>query len=102
MWEGEFDTIVSKKDKLQDLNFNQLKLDVYDTFKKDEEITTDSEPTDNSDVINKLYLDEKIKKRGSCFVYRKRLQRIQIKIQQTISGRNFNSKRCENDYSNFI
>ena len=27
-WESEFDNIISKRDKLQDLNINQLKLEV--------------------------------------------------------------------------
>ena len=35
-WESEFDDIVSKRDKLQDLVINQLKLEVHDTYKKDE------------------------------------------------------------------
>ena len=60
LWESEFDGIVSKRDKLQDLNNNQLKLEVHDTYKKDEKITTNFEPTDNLDVINKGYLDEKL------------------------------------------
>ena len=34
MSESEFDGIVSKGDKLQDLNINQLKLEVHDTYKK--------------------------------------------------------------------
>ena len=62
LWESEFDGIVSKKDKLQDLNINQLKLEVHGTYKKDEKLTTDFEPVDNSDVINKGYLDEKLLK----------------------------------------
>ena len=62
LWESEFDGIVSKRDKLQDLNINHLKLEVHDTYKKDEKLTTDFEPTDNSDIINKAYLDEKLKK----------------------------------------
>ena len=62
LWESEFDGIVSKRGKLQDLNINQLKLEVHDTYKKDEKLTTNFEPTDDSDVINKTYLDEKIKK----------------------------------------
>ena len=33
-WESEFDNIVSKRDKPQDLNINQLKLEVHDTCKK--------------------------------------------------------------------
>ena len=62
LWENEFDGIVSKRDKLQDLNINQLKLEVHDTYKKDEKLTTNFKPTDDSDVINKAYLDEKLKK----------------------------------------
>ena len=60
LWESEFDGIVSKRDKLQDSNINQLKLEVHDTYKKDEKITTNFEPVNDSDVINKAYLDEKL------------------------------------------
>ena len=60
LWESEFDGIVSKRDKLQDANISQLKLEVHDTYKKDEKITTNYEPVDNEDVINKGYLDEKL------------------------------------------
>ena len=62
LWESEFDGIVSKRDKLQDSNISQLKLEVHDTYKKDEKITTNFKPIDNSDVINKAYLDEKLLK----------------------------------------
>ena len=62
LWESEFDGIVSKRVKLQDANISQLKLEVYDTYKKDEKITTNFEPIDNSDVINKGYQDEKLLK----------------------------------------
>ena len=62
LWESEFDGIVSKRDKLQDLNINNLKLEVHDTYKKDEKITTNFEPVDNEDVINKGYLDSKLLK----------------------------------------
>ena len=60
LWESEFDGIVSKRDKLQDANISQLKLEVHDTYKKDERITTDFKPIDNEDVINKGYLDENL------------------------------------------
>ena len=60
LWESEFDGIVSKRDKLQDLNINNLKLEVLDVYKKDEKLTTIFKPVDNEDVINKGYLDEKI------------------------------------------
>ena len=62
LWESEFDGIVSKRDKLQDSNINQLKLEVHDTYKKDEKLTTNFEPNDNEDVINKGYLDSKMLK----------------------------------------
>ena len=65
LWESEFDGIVSKRDKLQDLNINQLKLGVHDSYKNDEKISTNFKPTDNEDVVNKCYLDEKfLKKNG--------------------------------------
>ena len=60
LWESEFDGIVSKRDKLQDSNINQIKLEVHDTYKKDEKITTNFELVDNNDVINKGFLDKKL------------------------------------------
>ena len=59
---SEFDGIVSKRDKLQDSNINQLKLEIYDTYKNDEKITTNFEAVDDKDVMNKGYLDEQLKK----------------------------------------
>ena len=61
-WESEFDDIVSKNDKVQDLKINQLKLKVNDAYREDEKITTNFEPTDNSDVINKTYLEKRLSK----------------------------------------
>ena len=62
LWESEFDGIASKRDKLQDLNINNLKLEVYDSYKKNEKLTTDFKAVDDSDVINKGYLDSKLLK----------------------------------------
>ena len=62
LWESEFDGFVSKRDKLQDANNNQSKLEVHDTYKKDEKMTTNFEAVDDKDVINKGYLDEKLLK----------------------------------------
>ena len=53
LWESEFDDIVSERDKLQDLNINQLILEVHDTYKKGEEITTHFEAVNDEDVMNK-------------------------------------------------
>ena len=65
LWESEYDGIVSKRDKLQDSNINQLKLEVHDTYKKDEKLTTNFEPVNNSDVTDKGYLDDKLLKINS-------------------------------------
>ena len=72
LWESEFDGIVSKRDKLQDLNINQLKLEVQDTYKKDEKITTNFQPVTDEDVINKVYIDEKLSEiRGQISYFEK-------------------------------
>ena len=60
--ESKIDNIVSKRDKLQNLNINQLKLEVHDTYEKDQKITTNFEPVNDEDVINKAHLDEKVSK----------------------------------------
>ena len=62
LWESDIDGNVSKRDKLQDLNINNLKLEIHDTYKKGEKITTNFEPIDNKDVINKGHLDSKLLK----------------------------------------
>ena len=62
MWGSEFENNVSKKNKRQNINLNQLKLKVNDAYKKDEETTTKFEPSSDEDVINKAYLDTKISK----------------------------------------
>ena len=69
LWESEFDGIVPKRDKLQGSNINRLKLEILDTYKKDENLTTNFKPIENEDVINKGYLDEKLKKINGHFAY---------------------------------
>ena len=61
-WKSEFDNIVSKRDILQDMNISKLKLEVHDTYKKVEKLSTNYEPIDNEDVINRAYLDERLMK----------------------------------------
>ena len=53
---------MARRDKLQAANISQLKLEVHGTYKKDEKLTTNFEPNDNEDVINKGYLDSKLLK----------------------------------------
>ena len=51
LWESEFDNLVSEKDKIQDMNYNHLKLKVHDSYKKDEKLSTKKEPSNVEDVI---------------------------------------------------
>ena len=45
-------------------NIDQLKLQVHDSYKKDEKISTKLEPVDDYDVINESYLDKNLSKTG--------------------------------------
>ena len=47
---------------MQDLNLNQLKLKVNDSYKKDEKLTTYFEPSNDEEVINKAHLDTNLSK----------------------------------------
>ena len=51
--------ILFLKQNVQDMKFNELKLEVQGTFKKDEKITTNFQPLDDENVINKAYPDDK-------------------------------------------
>ena len=70
LWESKFDGIVPKRDKLRDLNFNQLKLEVQDTYKK---ITTIFKPVNDEAVIDKAYLDEELFKKRLSYLTSKRI-----------------------------
>ena len=69
LWESKFDGIVSERDKLQDINSNQSKLEVHDTYKNDEKITRTFEAVDDKDVINKAYLERKLKNTDAHISY---------------------------------
>ena len=61
LWKSEFDNIVSsEKDKTRDVNINQPKLEVHDTYEKGEKRTTNFTPVNDEDVVHKPYLDEKL------------------------------------------
>ena len=72
LWEREFENIVSKRVKLQDLKYNQLKLELHDTYEKDEKIKTIFEPIENSYVINKVYLEENLLKINGHISYKEK------------------------------
>ena len=60
LWDSDFGNIVSKKGKVQDINVNQSKLEVNQTYKKDEKIKTKFEAFKGEDVVNKAHLDENL------------------------------------------
>ena len=62
LWESEFDNIVSKRDKLQDMNINQLKLELHGSYKKGEKRKTNIEAAEGSDVTNKNYIVDNLLK----------------------------------------
>ena len=69
---SDFENIVPKKNKIQVMKFNQLGLEVHDTYKRDERITTNFEPDNNENIINKACFDEKtLRKKWSCISLRK-------------------------------
>ena len=82
-WESEFDNIASKTDKLQDMKFNQLKLEEHFTYKKREKISTNFEPVDNEDVIHKAYLDETLSKiEGQIFYFDKNYNEFKLQYNK--------------------
>ena len=58
LWESECDNIVSRKGKVLDMTVSQVKLEIHDTYGKDEKTTTSIVANNDEDVINKAYLDE--------------------------------------------
>ena len=55
-------TIRSLQKIVQVKNHNELELKINANQKKDEKLTTNFEPSDDLDVINKAYLDTKLTK----------------------------------------
>ena len=74
--ESKINGIDSKREKLQDMKIIQVKLDIHDSFKEDKNLATNFERTDNTDVMNKSYLDENFLKKRSLIIIRKRLKRV--------------------------
>ena len=85
LWESEFETIVSKRDKVQDMKINRLKLEVHDTDEKDE---TSFEPSNNENVMNKSYLDGKIlKQTGRLSLLKKDYNEFKLQYnKQSVEG----------------
>ena len=60
--EANFKTTFLQKDRVQNINLSQLKLKVNCTYKRDETITTNFEPSNNEVVMNKVRLDTELPK----------------------------------------
>ena len=54
------------------MNINQLKLEIHDNYKNDEKVTTTFRAVNDSDVINKPYLDEKVSKKDGHLSFLKK------------------------------
>ena len=63
LWRSEFHNNVSAKDRVQDKNPKQLKLEVNDTYNKDEKKQQNLN-LNNEYVVNKAYLATKLSKTG--------------------------------------
>ena len=59
---SEFYNNFSAKDRVQDINLNQLKLKVNESYKKDENLKTNFEPSNIENVISKTCLDTNLSK----------------------------------------
>ena len=55
------------KDGVQDINLNQLKLKLNDTYKRDEKVTTKVEPSNKEVVVSKADLDTNLSKKEGHF-----------------------------------
>ena len=65
LWRSEFYNNISSKVRFQDINLNQLKLKVKDSYKKAEKLTMKFESSDKKHAESKGYLDtELLKKEG--------------------------------------
>ena len=74
LWRSEFYNNVSAKDRFQDISPNQLKLKVNDSCKKDEKLTTNFEPSEDSCNKQTSRRHKIIQNRGSLIIKRKRIQ----------------------------
>ena len=57
LWRSDFYNKDSEKDRVQDINLNQIKLKVNYTFDKDEKTATNVEHVKDEDVVMKTFLD---------------------------------------------
>ena len=58
--------------KVQNINLSLLKLKVNDTFERGQKLTTYIEPCDDTDVVNKAYLDTKLSKIEGHFLLKEK------------------------------
>ena len=78
----EFYNNVSAKDRMQNMDLNQIKNKINDSFEKDEKITTKFEAVSDEDVINNAYPDTKLSEREGHL---------------SLIEENYNEKKLRND-----
>ena len=59
-WRYELYNIVSADAGLQDMNLNKLKLNINESYKKDDKITRNYEPSNDEDVVKNAWRDTKL------------------------------------------
>ena len=61
LWKSEFYNL-SAKDRVQDINLNQIKLRANDNYKEDKILTANFEPSNDEDVVIKAHMVAQISK----------------------------------------
>ena len=85
------------------MNRNQLKGEVHDTYKKDEKITTNFEPTDISDVNNKAYPDENVSEKDDHLsLLEKNYKEVKLHYNKKSVDESFNSEGSQTDQLNTV
>ena len=85
MWRSEFCIIVSAKDRVQNKIVTPLKFKVNKTYKKDEKITTNFEPSSPEDARNKDFLSTTLGEVNGHIVYIEKIILVKRIFQDPIN-----------------
>ena len=78
---------MSANDKTKYRSLNQLESNLVRNYRKLEKITSIFEPSNDRDVVQKVYLDLKdMPARGSFNVYKRKIRRNKLKSEKVSSG----------------
>ena len=77
---------VFAESRTQDMHLNQLKLKVNDCLEKSEQSTTNFEPSNDEDLINKVCLDGKLSKIGGRLsLAEKKYNEVKLRIDKVLN-----------------